>query len=275
MIEREGIDIYRQDFNHPPKPFWEDNEQPDRIGMTEIRHIEGLYTYWDYLLSRFPRLLIDNCAAGGRRIDLETLSRSAPLWRTDYPYGEVTGYQSHTYGLNFFLPQHGTGMWETDDYSTRSSLGAAVVATWDLSTHKLKVADHMRAIANFKKYRPYYYEDYYPLTGIIDTQSDQYLARLPDAPSFGQLGHRDRIPPARSGFRPHYGTAFGHRPGCGLRRLQRQYRTDTAHGRPPTARRADAANSAETGFAAAALHRDHTRNSAIKARRPNPATVRY
>ena len=77
MIEREGIDIYRQDFNHPPKPFWEDNEQPDRIGMTEIRHIEGLYTYWDYLLSRFPRLLIDNCAAGGRRIDLETSSRSA------------------------------------------------------------------------------------------------------------------------------------------------------------------------------------------------------
>lgn len=65
MIEREGIDIYRQDFNHPPKPFWEDNEQPDRIGMTEIRHIEGLYTYWDYLLSRFPRLLIDNCAARG------------------------------------------------------------------------------------------------------------------------------------------------------------------------------------------------------------------
>ena len=184
MIEREGIDIYRQDFNHPPKPFWEDNEQPDRIGMTEIRHIEGLYTYWDYLLSRFPRLLIDNCAAGGRRIDLETLSRSAPLWRTDYPYGEVTGYQSHTYGLNFFLPQHGTGMWETDDYSTRSSLGAAVVATWDLSTHKLKVADIQRAIANFKKYRPYYYEDYYPLTGIIDTQSDSiWLAYQMHRPS--------------------------------------------------------------------------------------------
>lgn len=184
MIEREGIDIYRQDFNHPPKPFWEDNEQPDRIGMTEIRHIEGLYTYWDYLLSRFPRLLIDNCAAGGRRIDLETLSRSAPLWRTDYPYGEVTGYQSHTYGLNFFLPQHGTGMWETDDYSTRSSLGAAVVATWDLSTRKLKVADIQRAIANFKKYRPYYYEDYYPLTGIIDTQSDSiWLAYQMHRPS--------------------------------------------------------------------------------------------
>ena len=184
MIEQEGIDIYRQDFNHPPKPFWEDNEQPDRIGMTEIRHIEGLYTYWDYLLSRFPRLLIDNCAAGGRRIDLETLSRSAPLWRTDYPYGEVTGYQSHTYGLNFFLPQHGTGMWETDDYSTRSSLGAAVVATWDLSTRKLKVADIQRAIANFKKYRPYYYEDYYPLTGIIDTQSDSiWLAYQMHRPS--------------------------------------------------------------------------------------------
>ena len=106
------------------------------------------------------------------------------MWRTDYPYGEVTGYQSHTYGLNFFLPQHGTGMWETDDYSTRSSLGAAVVATWDLSTRKLKVADIQRAIANFKKYRPYYYEDYYPLTGIIDTQSDSiWLAYQMHRPS--------------------------------------------------------------------------------------------
>lgn len=32
--------------------------------MKEIRHIEGLYYFWDYLLSRFPNLLIDNCASG-------------------------------------------------------------------------------------------------------------------------------------------------------------------------------------------------------------------
>lgn len=33
--------------------------------MKEIRHVEGLYKFWDYLLDRFPGLMIDNCAAGG------------------------------------------------------------------------------------------------------------------------------------------------------------------------------------------------------------------
>ena len=77
-------DYYRQDFNMQPDIYWAANDEPGRTGMKEIRHIEGLYYFWDYLLSRFPNLLIDNCASGGRRIDWETIGRSAPLWRSDY-----------------------------------------------------------------------------------------------------------------------------------------------------------------------------------------------
>ena len=137
MIEEVGIDIYRQDFNHPGKPFWEANEDPDRIGMMEIRHIEGLYAFWDYLLDRFPNLLIDNCAAGGRRIDLEMMSRSVPLWRTDYQYDEPTGKQGHFYGLSFFLAQHGSGISDTDNYSVRSNMGACQVSNFDITTNRL------------------------------------------------------------------------------------------------------------------------------------------
>ncbi len=79
LIKKEGIDYYRQDFNFDPMPFWQKNDRSDRVGMSEIRHIEGLYAYWDSLLVRFPNLLIDNCASGGRRLDIETTSRSAPL----------------------------------------------------------------------------------------------------------------------------------------------------------------------------------------------------
>lgn len=64
----------------------------------------GLYAFWDALLARHPGLIIDNCASGGRRIDLETVSRSIPLWRTDYRYFEPNGYQCHTYGLSFSIP---------------------------------------------------------------------------------------------------------------------------------------------------------------------------
>ena len=63
------------------------------------------------------------------------MSRSAPLWRTDYRYGEVNGYQCHTYGLNFFLPLHGTGIYGTDDYNFRSSLSSTMVINWGDHRH--------------------------------------------------------------------------------------------------------------------------------------------
>ena len=65
MISTEGIDVYRQDFNIEPMAFWEKADTPDREGMTEIRYIEGLYTFWDELRFRHPNLIIDNCASGG------------------------------------------------------------------------------------------------------------------------------------------------------------------------------------------------------------------
>ena len=134
FLKNEGIDYYRQDFNFDPMPYWEANDKPDRIGISEIRHIEGLYAFWDSLLVRFPNLLIDNCASGGRRIDLETISRSSPLWRTDYQYGEPNGSQCHTYGLNFYLPLHGTGNFTISPYHFRSSMSASMVINWDINS---------------------------------------------------------------------------------------------------------------------------------------------
>ena len=42
-------------------------EGPERTGITEIKHIMGLYRFWDELRSRHPGLVIDNCSSGGRR----------------------------------------------------------------------------------------------------------------------------------------------------------------------------------------------------------------
>ena len=133
FIRDEGITIYRQDFNFEPAPYWKAMDAPDRVGIAEMKHIEGLYKFWDALLERNPGLLIDNCASGGRRIDLETTSRSIPLWRTDYQYWEPNGYQCHTYGLHFYLPASGTGNGDPRKYWFRSSMGGAVVMGWDLT----------------------------------------------------------------------------------------------------------------------------------------------
>ncbi|MBR2501722.1 MAG: alpha-galactosidase, partial [Rikenellaceae bacterium] len=184
FIEENGIDYYRQDFNMPINGYWEANDAPDRIGISEIRHIEGLYAYWDYLLERFPNMIIDNCASGGRRLDLETMSRSLPLWRTDYHYGEVNGYQCHTYALNFFLPLHGTGVYGGDHYNFRSSMSSAMVTNWEVASRNGSLSDMQRSIKQFKELRPYYMEDYYPLTGVNDLTADNvWLAYQLNRPS--------------------------------------------------------------------------------------------
>jgi alpha-galactosidase len=173
LIKKEGIDNYRQDFNFDPMPYWESADQPGRIGIAEIRHIEGLYAYWDSLLVRFPKLLIDNCASGGRRIDLETTSRSAPLWRTDYQYGEPNGYQAHTFGLNFYLPIHGTAIYKTDSYTFRSGLGATAVMNWEVTGRESEpIPSIQKRIRDYVGLRPYFYGDYYPLTASRGTTLD-------------------------------------------------------------------------------------------------------
>lgn len=187
MIIQEGIDIYRQDFNMDPYPYWEKLDQPQRVGISEIRHVEGLYAFWDSLHARFPNLLIDNCASGGRRIDLETISRSSPLWRTDYHgYEYPNGSQDNTYGLNFFLPLHGTGNFFRSTYFFRSNMSSSMVLGWDINSDDHSQAEMKKYIDDFKKLRPYYYGDYYPLTGSNNLLKDKtWLAYQLNRPDMG------------------------------------------------------------------------------------------
>jgi alpha-galactosidase len=165
FIKREGVDYYRQDFNIDPKTFWKLNDTPDRIGISEAKHIEGLYAFWDSLLVRFPNMIIDNCASGGRRIDLETISRSSPFWRSDYQYGEPNGYQCHSYGLNLYLPLHGTALYKTDAYTFRSSLSTTAATNWEITGKNCEpIPDIRKRNEEFKQLRQYFYGDYYPLT---------------------------------------------------------------------------------------------------------------
>jgi alpha-galactosidase len=183
FLRDEGVTIYRQDFNFDPWPYWKAMDAPDRVGIAEMKHIEGLYEFWDALLERQPGLLIDNCASGGRRIDLETTSRSIPLWRTDYNYWEPNGYQCHTYGLHFYLPATGTGNGDPRKYWFRSSMGGAVVMGWEL-TANFNLPAAIEDMAEFRELRDYLYGDYYPLTGYA-TGDDAWAAFQWDRPESG------------------------------------------------------------------------------------------
>ena len=108
LVTGQGIDLYRQDFNINPLSFWQAADTADRQGITENHYVCGYLAYWDELRRRHPSMLIDSCASGGRRNDLETMRRAVPLWRSDYAY-EAIGHQGMTYGISLWLPYHGTG----------------------------------------------------------------------------------------------------------------------------------------------------------------------
>jgi len=127
-IRQIGVDIYRQDFNFDPLAYWQAADAPDRVGMTENLYIQGFYRLWDELRRRHPNIWIGNCASGGRRINLETASRSLPLWPSHFPHaiGLAAGMNLHvgaqcqTAGLARWVPLFGGGVWDFEPYSVRS-----------------------------------------------------------------------------------------------------------------------------------------------------------
>jgi alpha-galactosidase len=184
MITEQGIDLYRQDFNFSPLSIWRANDAEDRQGIAEIRHVTGYLAYWDESRRRHPNLLIDTCASGGRRNDLETLRRSVPLWRSDFAY-ETTAMQNHTYGLALWVPFFGTGINGIDAYTFRSQMTIGGAFGWDL--RRRDRADYnllRRLVAQWRQIAPFYYGDYYPMTSY-STRNDTWAAWQFDRPASG------------------------------------------------------------------------------------------
>lgn len=172
-----GIDVYRNDFNIDPLGFWRGNDTPDRQGMTEIRYVEGHYEMWDELLARHPGLLIDNCASGGRRIDLETLMRSVPLWRSDTSCspGHPDWNQAQSYGLSLYIPLHTACGWTPDPYDFRSSATGGAICQWAYLDDSFPMDLAKATIAEAKENQKYWYGDFYPLTSCSITP-DHWIA---------------------------------------------------------------------------------------------------
>jgi alpha-galactosidase len=156
-----------------------DKDQPDRAGISEIRYVEGHYRLWDDLLKEFPFLSIDNCSAGGHRVDLETCSRSIPLWRTDGTIGPLLNKdfnqaalqnQLMTAGLSRYLPFSASGQMGVTPYLFRSGFNGGISFCEDV-----RPADYPRellkkAIIEGKRIRKYYFGEFYPLTPVtLDT----------------------------------------------------------------------------------------------------------
>ncbi len=129
--------------------------------------MQGYLAYWDELRKRHPQLIIDSCASGGRRNDLETMRRAVPLHPTDYNYGDLTAKQAFHHSLYQWIPYFGSNtvpMENPDPYAIRSGQSLSTTFGYDMRRNDFDYAQLRKLTRQLKRTVPCYYGDFYPLT---------------------------------------------------------------------------------------------------------------
>ena len=188
-IVEQGIDLYRQDFNIDPLDHWRNADAPDRQGMTEIRHVNGYLAFWGELRRRFPGMLIDSCASGGRRNDLETMRLSVPLHKTDYNYDDLPVKQAFHHSLSSWLPYFGAyvaPVETVDTYAFRTSLAPMTMLAYDMRRRDIDWRPLKELTQEWRRVfgAGCFYGDYYPLT-TYSRGFDRWIAWQFDRPDQG------------------------------------------------------------------------------------------
>jgi alpha-galactosidase len=178
IIAEFGIDVFRQDGT----AGWPADSGPDRLGISQAHYTEGFYHFWDGLLKNNPNLLIDNCATGARRVELETMKRSIALHRSDLPLqpNYATVVQAYNQGMMPWVPLHGgvVVLSQLSAYSVRSAYCPALLLAWpdegmppsvfitDVAKRWSTIDMNLlrRLVKEYVSVRPYIFGDYYPLT---------------------------------------------------------------------------------------------------------------
>ncbi len=158
-----GVRFYRQDFNMDPLPYWRQNDAEDRQGITEIRYIEGLYAWWDAIAAEWPDGLREECASGGRRIDLETVTRMHLHQESDYWFDNDID-QAQIWGLSQYLPNSTftTPIIRLDDYTFHSTLATSIIPGWIADDPAFDTARAGRLMDRWRSLRPYLIGAWYP-----------------------------------------------------------------------------------------------------------------
>jgi len=158
-----------------------------------MKYIAGLYRFWDTIRGRYPDLLIDNCASGGRRIDIELASRSHNYCRSDFFIknrgdDQILAAQNttlNTLDIQPFQASESNPANVGDEYAFFSAMGSSIVFSpamrgfrYDknggISEENLAWLRKMFAVAD--KMRPYFFGDFYPLVEPTGLDRDIWCA---------------------------------------------------------------------------------------------------
>ena len=199
LIDETGMKVFRTDFNIAPAGVFAANDPEGRRGLTELRYYRGLYELLDRLLEKYPSLIIDNCASGGRRLDYEMGKRAFPIMcRSDYfcaqhDFGE-NGMQNMPLCLSRWLPVFGnslgTGMQSGrtinvgDTYRLRSAITCGIsIACPDFEMTEEEAAWYRKMLSDARRIREYMSRDFWPLGGASFCEKDLFAYQAADPES--------------------------------------------------------------------------------------------
>ena len=175
-IKQLGLRYIRWDCNQGELlAYWAARDTAGRQGISQIRHLEGLHRVEDWVRQKHPEVILENCAGGGLRIDLDSLQRRHTIWISDEKtHPDIVRF--HLEGLNLFLPGNcqmvafatkagGFLSPETSaDIAFQDCFGGAFGARGRLHEWPQAMKDQAnKHTAVFKKIRKYLAEDYYLL----------------------------------------------------------------------------------------------------------------
>jgi len=174
-IRQLDIRYIRYDFNLDPLAYWLSQDTPDRRGISQIHHIEGFYRVIDRIRQQHPKTVLEGCASGGRRIDLETTRRFHTFWISDHTVDPHI-VRFHLQGLNYFLPGNYSYVcytlplpyqqnFRTADLGFQSFFGGAFGTGGRIDDWSREMKEQAKKhVTVYKSLRRFLMEDYYSLT---------------------------------------------------------------------------------------------------------------
>ena len=164
VLKEGNIDLYRQDYGVAyPASEWQANDPRGQAGITENLYVQGYLWFFDSLIARFPNMMIDACAAGGGRNDLETMRRAVPLHKSDSGYHDPEIKMSMNTALFSWFPYFGTYA-IGDEYGLRASFSSMPVLNYNVVASNVDWNLIEKCVNEWEQVKEFYYSDYYLLT---------------------------------------------------------------------------------------------------------------
>lgn len=171
LIEENQIDYLKWDFNRQLAPTFSQGVSRDVQGKVEYKYVLGLYHILETLRDKYPKLIIENCASGGGRVDAGMLYYTDQTWISDLTDSlgrfRILANMATLYPLEVFSSHFSKSPNEQDGrilpVETRMILSSLGSLGFELDLDKLSSSE----IDKIKELKDWYVDNYYLLHDSI------------------------------------------------------------------------------------------------------------